>query len=109
MKIVEKLKKVAEDAKKPAGKDNNKKGGPRKVTTPKGKTKMAIKDKGEKGEKKDLSKTLTTKNSKRTLKSVEPKSLKKREEAKKEEKPKKEVKKKEEPKKKMKMKKRMRI
>ena len=41
MKIVEKLKKVAEDAKKPAGKDNNKKGGPRKVTTPKGKTKMA--------------------------------------------------------------------
>ena len=43
MKIVEKLKKVAEDAKKPAGKDNNKKGGPRKVTTPKGKTKMGIK------------------------------------------------------------------
>ena len=40
---------------------------------------MAIK---EKGDKKDFSKTLTTKNSKRTLKSVEPKSIKKKDDKK---------------------------
>ena len=56
--IVKKLKEIAETGKKSAEKNNNKKGGARKVSTPKGKTKMAIK---EKGEKKDFSKTLTTK------------------------------------------------
>jgi hypothetical protein len=70
------MKKMAEQVKKTTG-NINKKGANRKVSTPKGKTKMAIKDKGEK---KEFSKTLTTKNSKRTLKSVEPKSSNKRKE-----------------------------
>ena len=76
---MEEIKKIAEEAKKPAGKDNaGKKATNRKVSTPKGKSKMAIKEKADKGDKKDLSKTLTTKNSKRNVKSLDTKYIKKR-------------------------------
>ncbi len=56
---MEEIKKIVEEAKKPAGKDNaaGKKATNRKVSTPKGKSKMAIKEKADKGDKKDLSKT----------------------------------------------------